>query len=81
LLKWNFVVIPFVDEETNGSYMFANGLNGLDGFARLCLNGSLEFCHKSSAISTLMPGERPDVKHHFSEASIVAKPGKTYMVC
>ncbi len=24
-----FVVCPFVDEETNGSYPFANGLNGL----------------------------------------------------
>ncbi len=25
----NFVVSPFVDKETNGSYPFANGLNGL----------------------------------------------------
>ncbi len=26
-------ILPFVDEETNGSYPFANGLNGL---AHLC---------------------------------------------
>jgi hypothetical protein len=26
-----FVICPFVDEETNGSYPFANGLNGLYG--------------------------------------------------
>jgi hypothetical protein len=24
-----FVACPFVDEETNGNYLFANGLNGL----------------------------------------------------
>jgi hypothetical protein len=28
LYKWNFVVCLFVDEETNGSYPFSNGLNG-----------------------------------------------------
>jgi hypothetical protein len=28
--KRKFVVYPFVDEETNGSYLFANGLNGLN---------------------------------------------------
>jgi hypothetical protein len=27
--KWKFVVCPFVDKETNGSYPFANGLNRL----------------------------------------------------
>ncbi len=27
--KWKFVICPFVDKETNGSYSFANGLNGL----------------------------------------------------
>jgi hypothetical protein len=27
--KWKFVVCPFVNEETNGSYPFANGPNGL----------------------------------------------------
>jgi hypothetical protein len=32
--KRKFVVCPFVDEETNGSYPFANGLNGLNGVAR-----------------------------------------------
>jgi hypothetical protein len=38
-----FVVCPFVDEETNGSYPFVNGqngfngLNGLNGFAHLCI--------------------------------------------
>jgi hypothetical protein len=32
--KRNFVVCQFVDEETNGIYLFANGLNGL---AHLCL--------------------------------------------
>jgi hypothetical protein len=26
--KWKFVVYPFIDEETNGSCPFANGLNG-----------------------------------------------------
>jgi hypothetical protein len=31
-----FVVCPFVNEETNGSYPFANRLNGLNGLARLC---------------------------------------------
>jgi hypothetical protein len=31
--KWKFVVRQFVDEETNGSYLFANRLNGL---AHLC---------------------------------------------
>jgi hypothetical protein len=25
--KQKFVICPFVDEETNGSYLFANGLN------------------------------------------------------
>ncbi len=34
----SFVVRPFVDEETNGSYPFANGLNGL---AHLCLKQHL----------------------------------------
>jgi hypothetical protein len=33
LCKWKFVACPFVDEETNESYPFASGLNGL---ARLC---------------------------------------------
>jgi hypothetical protein len=28
--KWKFVVCPFVNEETNGSYLFANGLNRLN---------------------------------------------------
>jgi hypothetical protein len=27
--KQKFVVCPFIDEETNESYPFANGLNGL----------------------------------------------------
>jgi hypothetical protein len=31
--KWKFIVCPFVDKVTNGSYPFANGLNGL---AHLC---------------------------------------------
>jgi hypothetical protein len=26
--KWKFVLCPFVDEETYGSYPFANGLKG-----------------------------------------------------
>jgi hypothetical protein len=30
-------VCPFVDEETNGSYPFANGLNRRNGLAYLCL--------------------------------------------
>jgi hypothetical protein len=35
--KRKFVVCPFVYEETNGSYPFASGLNGLNGLAHLCL--------------------------------------------
>jgi hypothetical protein len=31
--KRKTVVCPFVDEETNGSYQFANGLNRLNGLA------------------------------------------------
>jgi hypothetical protein len=34
LCKRNFVVCPLVYEETNGSYPFANRLNGLNGLAR-----------------------------------------------
>jgi hypothetical protein len=30
--KGKFVVCPFVDEETNGSYPFANKLNGLKDY-------------------------------------------------
>jgi hypothetical protein len=29
------VICPFLDEETKGSYPFANGLNGLNGLAHL----------------------------------------------
>ncbi len=36
-LKWKFSVCPFVEEEISGSYPFANGLNGLNGYAHLCL--------------------------------------------
>jgi hypothetical protein len=32
--KWKFVICPFLDKETNGSYPLANGHNGL---AHLCL--------------------------------------------
>jgi hypothetical protein len=35
--KWKFVVCPLVYEETNGSYLFAKGLNGLNGLAHLCI--------------------------------------------
>jgi hypothetical protein len=38
--KRRLAVCPFVDEEKNGSYSFANGLNGknrLKGLARLCI--------------------------------------------
>jgi hypothetical protein len=35
--KWNFIVCPFVEEETNGCYPFAKGLNGLSGLAHLYL--------------------------------------------
>jgi hypothetical protein len=28
--KWKFFVCPFVYKETNGSYLFANGLDGLN---------------------------------------------------
>ncbi len=35
--KQKFVICPFVDEETNGSYPFANGLNRLNGHTHLCL--------------------------------------------
>jgi hypothetical protein len=30
--KWKFVVCPFVDEETNGNYLFANGYNCIGSF-------------------------------------------------
>jgi hypothetical protein len=35
--KLKFVVCPFVDEDTNVSYPFANSLNGLNGLAHLCM--------------------------------------------
>jgi hypothetical protein len=35
--KRKFVVCPFVDAKTNGSYPLANGLNGLNGL--IGLNG------------------------------------------
>ncbi len=38
--KQKFVVCPFVQEETNGSYSFTNGINGinrLNGLADPCL--------------------------------------------
>jgi hypothetical protein len=35
--KQRFLVCPFADEETNGSYPFANGQNGLNGLAHLWL--------------------------------------------
>jgi hypothetical protein len=31
--KWKFFVYPFVDEETNGSYPFANGMNRINGLS------------------------------------------------
>ncbi len=34
--KRKFVVSTFVDEETNASYPFAKGINGLHGLAHLC---------------------------------------------
>jgi hypothetical protein len=34
--KRKFVIFPFVDETTNGSYLFANGLNGLNRLAHVC---------------------------------------------
>jgi hypothetical protein len=35
--KRKLIVCPFVNEETNESCPFENGLNGLDGLAHLCL--------------------------------------------
>jgi hypothetical protein len=35
ILQWQFVVCSFVDEGTNRSYLFANGLNRLNGLAHL----------------------------------------------
>jgi hypothetical protein len=38
--QWKFVVYPFVYEETNRSYPFANGLKeliGLNGLAHFCI--------------------------------------------
>jgi hypothetical protein len=34
-MQRKFVICPFLDEETKGSYPFANGLNGLNGLAHL----------------------------------------------
>jgi hypothetical protein len=31
--KYKFVACPFVNEETNGSYPFTNGLKGLKGLS------------------------------------------------
>ncbi len=36
--KRKFVTCPFADKGTNGSYPFANGLNGLNGLAHLLIN-------------------------------------------
>jgi hypothetical protein len=47
LCKQKLVVRPFVDEETNGSYLFSNGLkslnrlSGLNGLAHLCMQDIL----------------------------------------
>ncbi len=27
--KWKFVICPFVDKETNGSYLFVNGITSM----------------------------------------------------
>ncbi len=35
IVQMEFVVCPFVYEEPNGSYPFANRLNGLNGLNRL----------------------------------------------
>jgi hypothetical protein len=37
LCKQKFVVCPLVYKETNGCYLFANGLKGLNGLAHLCV--------------------------------------------
>jgi hypothetical protein len=37
LCRRKFVVCPFVDEETSGSYSFANGLNKANGLNRMLL--------------------------------------------
>jgi hypothetical protein len=34
--KWKFVICPCLDKETSGYYLFANGLNILNGLAHLC---------------------------------------------
>jgi hypothetical protein len=39
-----FVVCPFVDEETDGSYPFTNELNGLNGLAHLWLPEKVLAC-------------------------------------
>jgi hypothetical protein len=41
--KRKFVVFPFVDEETNGSYLFANGLNALVHLWKVLPH--TKFCH------------------------------------
>jgi hypothetical protein len=35
-LNLKFVVCSFVYEETNGTYPFGNGLDGLNGLAHVC---------------------------------------------
>ncbi len=42
LCKRKFVVCPFLNEETNGSYPFANGLHRLNELNRL--NGLAQLC-------------------------------------
>jgi hypothetical protein len=55
--KRKFVICPFVDEETNKSYPFANelnglyGPNGLNGLAHLCL-----FCLRERLIRWMVSG-------------------------
>jgi hypothetical protein len=44
-VQTEFVVCPFVDEETNGSYPFANGLYGLNELVHLCPKHSVSFRH------------------------------------
>jgi hypothetical protein len=55
--KREFVVCPFVDKETNRSYLFANGLNGLNGLAHLCVkvDKSITYPHKLLLAQKIIP--------------------------
>ncbi len=67
--KRKFVVCPFVDEETNGNYPFANGLNRLNG-----INGIKGFANLLGQIqSKCQMGGREHWRPVLVEVNLVGK--------